>query len=116
MIDFHSHLMPGVDDGAADIDEARSGLAVMREHGITTIITTPHIQASLTDKPRELDRYMGLLDTAFDALSTLAATEFPDLRVERRWRRFLRHPGGGASRTRGALAAPALIARERPSG
>src|SRR5215213_6966915 len=83
MIDFHSHLMPGVDDGAADIDESRSGLAAMREQGITTIITTPHIRASMTDRPQDLDQYLGELDVAFEKLSTLAAMEFPDLRIER---------------------------------
>lgn len=83
MIDFHSHLMPGVDDGAADIDESRSGLQVMREQGITTIITTPHIRASLTERSRELDKYLGELDAAFEQLVTLGAAEFPDLRIER---------------------------------
>lgn len=114
MIDFHSHLMPGVDDGAADIDEARSGLAVMREHGITTIITTPHIQASLTDKPRELDRYMGLLDAAFDSLATLAATEFPDLRVERGVELMLDTPQPAMGDLRLHLAGTSFVLMEFP--
>jgi protein-tyrosine phosphatase len=83
MLDFHSHLMPGVDDGAADIDESRSGLATMVEQGVRTIITTPHIRGSLTVRPRELDHYLGDLDKAFDALSTLATAEFPEIRLER---------------------------------
>ena len=114
MIDFHSHLMPGVDDGAADIDEARSGLAVMREQGITTIITTPHIQASLTDKPRELDRYMRELDTAFEALSTLAATEFPELRLERGVELMLDTPQPAMGDLRLHLAGSSFVLMEFP--
>lgn len=83
MIDFHSHLMPGVDDGAADLDESRTGLAVMHEQGVRTIVTTPHIRASMTQSAAMLDRYMGELDEAFDSLATLAARDFPDLRIER---------------------------------
>ena len=83
MLDFHNHLMPGVDDGAANLDESRSGLATMRAQGITTIITTPHIAASLIGKPRELDAYLGILDDAFASLENLAEREFPDLRLFR---------------------------------
>ena len=75
MLDFHNHLMPGVDDGARDIDESRSGLATMAEQGITTIVTTPHIRGSMTHRPRDLDRYLGELDAAFESLSTLAAAD-----------------------------------------
>ena len=85
MLDFHNHLMPGVDDGAASLDESRSGLAVMQEQGITTIVTTPHLRASLTDQPRELDSYLRDLDIAFEALQKLAESEFPELRIERAW-------------------------------
>ena len=83
MLDFHNHLMPGVDDGAADLDESRSGLATMVEQGVGTIITTPHIRASLTHKARELEHYLADLDAAFESLATLAAMEFPSIRLER---------------------------------
>ena len=114
MIDFHSHLMPGVDDGAADLDESRSGLAAMREQGITTIITTPHIQASMTDKPRDLDRYMAALDTAFDSLATLAATEFPDLRIERGVEMMLDTPQPAMGDLRLHLAGTSFVLMEFP--
>jgi protein-tyrosine phosphatase len=83
MLDLHSHLMPGVDDGAADLDEARAGLTTMAEQGIRIIITTPHLRASQTHRSEELYRYLQRLDTAFAQLQELTASEFPQLRVER---------------------------------
>ncbi len=83
MLDFHSHLMPGVDDGAANLSESRAGLAVMAEQGVRTIITTPHIRASQTHRSEELYKYLKHLDSAFVQLRELAESEFPELRVER---------------------------------
>jgi protein-tyrosine phosphatase len=93
MLDFHSHLIPGVDDGAADIDESRSGIATMVEQGVRTIVTTPHIRGSLTVRPGDLDRYLGDLDKAFDALVKLGEQEFPDVRLERGVEIMLDIPG-----------------------
>src|SRR6476659_5556123 len=114
MIDFHNHLMPGVDDAASDIDESRSGLAVMREQGITTIITTPHLRASLTDRPRDLERYLGDLDRAFDQLATLAATEFPELRLERGVELMLDTPAPAMGDLRLHLAGSTFVLMEFP--
>ena len=114
MIDFHSHLMPGVDDGAADLDESRSGLAAMREQGITTIITTPHIRASMTDRPHELEHYMSALDAAFESLATLAAAEFPDLRVERGVEMMLDTPQPAMGDLRLHLAGTIFVLMEFP--
>src|SRR6266571_4519317 len=83
MLDFHNHLMPGVDDGAADIDEARSGLAMFRSQRVSDVITTPHVRASLLDHPRELETFLDGLDSAWGALKDLATAEFPEMRVER---------------------------------
>ena len=114
MIDFHSHLMPGVDDGAADLDESRSGLQVMRDQGITIIVTTPHIRASMTDRPRELEKYLGELDVAFEALATLAATEFPDLRIERGVELMLDTPQPAMGDPRLHLAGSSFVLMEFP--
>lgn len=106
--------MPGVDDGAADIDESRSGLMVMRDQGITTIITTPHIRASLTDRPRELEQYLSELDAAFERLATLAATEFPDLRIERGVELMLDTPQPAMGDPRLHLAGTSFVLMEFP--
>ena len=83
MLDFHNHLMPGVDDGAADIAESRAGLRTLQSHGVRRIVTTPHLRASLTHRPDELARALDKLDEAWAALESLAEAEFPDLRIDR---------------------------------
>ncbi|MBC8053968.1 MAG: capsular biosynthesis protein [Sphingobacteriaceae bacterium] len=43
--DLHSHLIPGVDDGAQDMEESVALVKRMRDLGFTKLITTPHIMA-----------------------------------------------------------------------
>ena len=42
MIDMHSHILPGVDDGALTVEEATEALKVAFAQGITEVICTPH--------------------------------------------------------------------------
>jgi protein-tyrosine phosphatase len=42
MIDIHAHILPGIDDGASDFDEAVQMLELAREAGTTAIVATPH--------------------------------------------------------------------------
>ena len=45
MLDIHSHILPAVDDGAEDLDEALKILEMMQKDGITDVIATPHFYA-----------------------------------------------------------------------
>ncbi|MBZ5749063.1 tyrosine-protein phosphatase [Metabacillus rhizolycopersici] len=42
MIDIHSHILPGVDDGAQTVEDAIGMAKLAVEEGITKIIATPH--------------------------------------------------------------------------
>lgn len=42
LIDLHTHILPGVDDGARDEDEALAMLAAAARDGITTVVAAPH--------------------------------------------------------------------------
>lgn len=42
IIDIHAHILPGVDDGSADLDESRRMLQEAYSQGIRAIIATPH--------------------------------------------------------------------------
>lgn len=40
--DIHSHILPGIDDGAKDITESAELINFMKKEGITEVIATPH--------------------------------------------------------------------------
>lgn len=46
-MDFHSHLLPGIDDGAQTLEESLSLIRQLQAFGYTHIVTTPHIHSSL---------------------------------------------------------------------
>lgn len=44
-VDMHSHLIPGIDDGAATMDDSMVMLAKFESLGYKKVITTPHIMS-----------------------------------------------------------------------
>lgn len=46
MMDFHAHILPGVDDGSKSVEESLSMLSSMQEQGVNTVIATPHFYAN----------------------------------------------------------------------
>src|SRR5471030_1036988 len=64
MVDMHSHVLPGIDDGAQTPGESIVLIKKMMELGIKKIIATPHIMA---------DYYKNTPGTINDALNILKA-------------------------------------------
>ena len=48
-VDIHSHLLPGIDDGAPDISHTTQLLEGLRKIGFTKCITTPHTLPEIWD-------------------------------------------------------------------
>lgn len=46
MIDFHSHCLPSMDDGAVDVTEAAAMLSASAAQGVQTIVATSHFYRS----------------------------------------------------------------------
>lgn len=46
MIDIHSHILPNVDDGVQNINDAIEMLRIAVNDGVSTQVITPHIQAN----------------------------------------------------------------------
>lgn len=49
MIDLHSHLLPGIDDGATDLNDALELARIAVADGITHMVCTPHIHPGRYD-------------------------------------------------------------------
>lgn len=50
IIDFHSHILPGIDDGSASVEQSIAMLQAEAAQGITHVVATPHFYAH-HDKP-----------------------------------------------------------------
>lgn len=62
MVDMHSHVLPGIDDGAQNPEESIILIKKMMELGIKKIIATPHVMA---------DYYKNTAETIGNALKIL---------------------------------------------
>jgi len=55
-VDFHSHLLPGIDDGCQTIEDSLENIRELQKQGIKKIITTPHIFQELYPNTPEIIR------------------------------------------------------------
>jgi protein-tyrosine phosphatase len=83
MIDFHNHLIPGVDDGAQTLEQSCVALTAFAQDGVRTIITTPHVNASLTRDPRLADARLAEIDRGWEVLIAHVREHHPDLALHR---------------------------------
>ncbi|MBQ7600157.1 MAG: capsular polysaccharide biosynthesis protein [Clostridia bacterium] len=65
VIDFHSHMIPGIDDGSSTPDESIEMLRSSAEQGVTAVVFTPHFYATH-------DTYDHFIDKRKRCLSQLA--------------------------------------------
>jgi len=61
MIDLHNHLLPGIDDGAPDLDTALQLAEMAVRHGTTHLVCTPHIHPGRYDNtPSTINQALAL--------------------------------------------------------
>lgn len=74
-IDFHSHILPGIDDGSRDLKESLQILDVMAEDGVDVVVATPHFYCNKTSIHRFLDKR----GAAFEKLKAAVKPEHPKI-------------------------------------
>jgi protein-tyrosine phosphatase len=67
VIDLHCHLLPGVDDGARDLDESVAMARAAVTGGVEAIVATPHVSRHFPTAPAELAERCAEVQTALDA-------------------------------------------------
>jgi tyrosine-protein phosphatase YwqE len=65
-VDIHSHLLPGIDDGAKDLEESIALIQKMDSYGIQNFITTPHVLGNVW--PNSSDAILDQLELVQEAL------------------------------------------------
>ena len=95
MIDLHSHLLPGVDDGSRTVEQSVRVLREVGEQGITDVCLTPHLTASRAEH--------GVPAAHDDAFAVLAAVAPPEVRLYRGAEVMLDRPLGPAAAANRAI-------------
>ncbi len=52
VVDFHTHILPGIDDGSSSLEQSVAMLQKEKEQGIGHVVATPHFYAQ-HDKPEQ---------------------------------------------------------------
>ena len=55
MIDFHTHILPAVDDGSQSTEESLKMVTSLKSQGVNTAVATPHFYAD-EDNPRRFGK------------------------------------------------------------
>ena len=64
--DWHSHILPGVDDGIAKLEDSLAVLKRYEEAGIRKIWLTPHVMEDFPNTPDSLREHLGELKEAYN--------------------------------------------------
>lgn len=107
--DFHSHLVPGVDDGAQTPEEGLEAVREMAASGIRSIVTTPHFPASLLDDRRAAAEYLDEVQAAFAELASRARQAVPGVDLQQGFEVMLDVPDPDFSDPRLRLAATRFV-------
>lgn len=67
MIDLHSHLLPGIDDGAPALEVSLAMARVAVDGGVDEIVATPHVSSSYPNDPLGFAGQVASLQAAIDA-------------------------------------------------
>ncbi len=79
MIDFHTHVLPGIDDGSRDIHMTRDMLMLEKEQGVDLVVATPHFYAHRT----RVDQFLKKRENALNKVMALKpeALDLPEIKV-----------------------------------
>lgn len=75
MIDFHSHVLPGIDDGSKSLEESLKMLEMSAEQGVTVMAMTPHFYADC-DTP---EKFLARRFSAYEKLKNACNGNSPKL-------------------------------------
>lgn len=70
MIDFHTHILPGIDDGSRDIEMTAKMLETEASQGVTHIYATPHFYAHRRSVQQFVERRRGAFAQTRELFST----------------------------------------------
>lgn len=75
MIDWHNHILPGVDDGSQNLAESIEMIKMQMAQGVTTVIATPHFYAN----DESVEAFLERRNAAFRELKSKLPEDAPEI-------------------------------------
>ncbi len=75
MIDFHTHILPGIDDGSQSVEESLQMLSELKRQNVVTVAATPHYYAFRRTPAEFFERRQ----KAYDKLCIRRQEETPEI-------------------------------------
>ncbi len=76
MTEYHCHILPGIDDGAKDVETSLAMIEMMKEQGVDRIVATPHFYAH---REKSVAEFLKKRQAAFEMIKDKAAIK--DIRL-----------------------------------
>ena len=77
IFDFHTHILPGIDDGSRSVEESMAMLKELHRQGAYGIAATPHFYAQ-SDTP---EHFLENRQAAWERLQTELENDLPEIRL-----------------------------------
>lgn len=76
MVDIHSHILPGMDDGCKTVEETAEALKMMKAQGINYVIATPHFLSE-----EDPDSFLKRRNEAVQKIQELKGLDIPEVYI-----------------------------------
>ncbi len=75
MTDFHSHILPKMDDGSRSVEESLAMLNALSEQGVSRVMATPHFYAN----DESVADFINRRQNSLESLMSLKPSEMPEI-------------------------------------
>ena len=76
MVDIHSHILPGLDDGSKSLEESIAMVETAKQSGTTDIVATPHANSQYTFDPQKIAEHASALTAAVPGIKIHTGCDF----------------------------------------
>lgn len=77
IIDFHSHILPGIDDGSRNVEMSLNMLHMAAEQSVDIMVATPHFYASR----RSVEEFVERRQNAYETLKEYLTDDLPAVKL-----------------------------------
>ena len=96
MIDLHTHVLPGLDDGVRTTDEAVALCAAAAADGVAVLAATPHVRHDFPTTPEQMEQALGALRTVDPPVDVVSGGELDLAELDRPKSELARFGLGGS--------------------